>query len=492
MLLGTSVMSEQNNLLVKSLGFSHAQTDSDHLTVNEPEPGRWDWTNADAGLAAMQKVGMKWQYFPHFHWPPEWYRKSDKFVPSIGLRSKRQLAAMSLWSPDIVPWFDHGYAALAQHYGRGTNNLYAIYLGIHGDFGETIFPMGWHPDEKKRFGENGTGLPDFWCGDDYARADFQRFARNKYRTLRRLNHAWGTQVKNFNQVTYPLAASDAKAGIPGTPQDRRYWLDFIQWYSGSMTKFTGEVCRIARHYFPNALLELPVGGGSENVMYGQDTTALPKIARPYGVNIRSTHGGYAPFPQGYAAMIKRIATSCKVYGVPHWLEPPGGITPEGEVSRIMEALSCGNFGFWDWGQNPVNAADVFREYANHLTQEKPLVDVALFFPTTAQRLCPSNSFPPRLEATGAQLRDVMDFDLVDEELIADDALRLYRVLVWVEGNCVEEQTLKVLAAWVRKGGVIVWCGSRVPETVEGRTRLSSALLGLTQPNSWREGGPLEL
>jgi hypothetical protein len=191
-------------------------------------------------------------------------------------------------------------------------------------------------------------------------------------------------------------------------------------------------------------------------------------------------------------MIKRIATSCKVYGVPHWLEPPGGITPEGEVSRIMEALSCGNFGFWDWGQNPVNAADVFREYANHLTQEKPLVDVALFFPTTAQRLCPSNSFPPRLEATGAQLRDVMDFDLVDEELIADDALRLYRVLVWVEGNCVEEQTLKVLAAWVRKGGVIVWCGSRVPETVEGRTRLSSALLGLTQPNSWREGGPLEL
>src|ERR1017187_7387715 len=42
MLLGTSVMSEQDNLLVRSIGFSHAQTDSDHLTVNEPEPGRWD------------------------------------------------------------------------------------------------------------------------------------------------------------------------------------------------------------------------------------------------------------------------------------------------------------------------------------------------------------------------------------------------------------------------------------------------------------------
>ncbi len=492
MLLGTSVMSDQDNLLVKSLGFSHAQTDSDHLTVNEPEPGRWDWTSADAALAAMQKAGMKWQYFPHFHWLPEWYRKSGKFVPSIGLRSKRRLAAMSLWSPDIVPWFDHGYAALAQHYGSGTNNVYAIYLGIHGDFGETIFPMGLHPDEKKRFGENGTGLPDFWCGDDFARADFQRFSRSKYRTLQKLNNAWGTQFKDFNQVTYPPAASDAKAAIPGTPQGRRYWLDFIQWYSGSMTRFTGEVCRIARHYFPDALLELPVGGGSENVMYGQDTTALPKIARQYGVHIRSTHGGYAPFPQGYAAMIKRIATPCKIYGVPHWLEPPSAIPPEGEVSRIMEALSCGNFGFWDWGQNPVGAADTFREYANYLTQERPLVDVAFFFPTTAQRLCLSNSFPPRLAAVGAQLRDVMDFDIVDEELIADDALRLYRVLVWVEGTCVEEQTLKVLAAWVKKGGVLVWSGKQVPETVEGQTSLSSALLGLTQRSSWQAGGPLEL
>jgi len=329
MLLGTSVMSDENNQLVKVLGFSHAQTDSDHLTVNEPKPGRWDWTSADAGLAAMQRAGMKWQYFPHFHWPPEWYRKSSRFVPSIGLRSKRRLGAMSLWSPDIVPWFDHGYAALAQHYGHGTNQLYAIYLGIHGDFGETIFPMGWHPDERKRFGEEGTGTADFWCGDDYARADFRRFAQAKYGTLRKLNAAWGTRFGEFVQVVYPPGAADAAAGIPGTPQGRRYWLDFVEWYYGSMTKFTGEICRIARHYFPRTLLELPVGGGSENVLYGQDTSALPKIARRYGVHIRSTHGGYAPFAQGYAAMLKRIATSCRIYEVPHWLEPPGGITPEG-------------------------------------------------------------------------------------------------------------------------------------------------------------------
>src|SRR5262249_34279901 len=87
MLLGTSVMTDDQNLVARSIGFSHSQTDSDHLTVNETAPGVWDWSQADTGLAAMQKAGMRWQYFPHFHFAPEWYRKTDKFVPSIGLRS---------------------------------------------------------------------------------------------------------------------------------------------------------------------------------------------------------------------------------------------------------------------------------------------------------------------------------------------------------------------------------------------------------------------
>ncbi|MBM3501985.1 MAG: hypothetical protein FJX74_25305, partial [Armatimonadetes bacterium] len=90
MMLGTSVMGAAQNRLVKSLGFSLSQTDSDHLTVNETEPGVWDWAAADAGLAACRKAGLGWQYFPHYHWPPEWYRATDRFVPASGLRSGRE------------------------------------------------------------------------------------------------------------------------------------------------------------------------------------------------------------------------------------------------------------------------------------------------------------------------------------------------------------------------------------------------------------------
>lgn len=489
MLLGTSVMSDDQNQVVKSIGFSHSQTDSDHLTVNETSPGVWDWSQADAGLAAMKKAGMQWQYFPHFHFAPEWYRKTDEFVPSIGLRSKRELTAMSLWSPDIVPWFNHGYAALAKHYGT---NIFAIYLGVHGDFGETIFPMGWHPDEKKRFEPPQRPAPDFWCGDKFARADFQKFARAKYKSVRKLNAAWSTQFQDFNKIDFPPQAYDKNADVISTPQSRRRWLDFVDWYYDSMTKFTGEVCRIARHHFPNALLQLPVGGGSEDVLYGQDTTAIPKIARKYDVHIRSTHGGFQPFAQNYGGMLKKIATPCKFYNVPHWLEPPGAITPDGEVSRIMEAISCGNYGFWDWGANPLTAADVFRKYTNFFSREKPIVDVAFFFPTTDHRLHPQTTFPQKLQADAAALRDVMDFDMVDEALITDDALKNYRVLIWSEGRYVEQRTLEKIYDWINKGGTIVWRGTNICETVEGDTKAASVLFGIRSKIESAAVAPVQL
>jgi hypothetical protein len=483
-------MNAAQNRLVKSLGFSLSQTDSDHLTVNETEPGVWDWASADAGLEACRKAGLKWQYFPHWHWPPEWYRATGKFVPATGLRSGRKLACMSLWSPDILPWFDHCYTALAEHYGTDPSAIAAIYLSIHGDFGETIFPMGFHPGEKERFGPEGTGLADFWCGAEPDRADFRRFARGKHESLDKLNAAWGTSFPSLDAVDYPPAAYGADPDVTSTPQVRRCWLDFVQWYFGSMTRFTGEVCRIARKHLPQAMLVLPLGGGAESLMYGQDNTALPKLAAELGVHIRSTHGGYQPFAHNYATMNRRIATASRYYGAPFWTEPPGGITPEQEVSRFMESVSCRSFGFWDWDSNPVGAADTFHEYAAFLTREEPLVDVALLFPTTDYRLHWNTACPLRLAALGARLRDVMDYDIVDEMLINDGALKRYRVLLWLEGTFIEGDTLARLREWVNAGGVLLKVSAEAPQTVEGDLAPGQALLGLTAETKLTKAEPV--
>jgi len=186
MLQGSSVGSGRQNRVLVELGFKLLQTDSDHLTVNETEPGKWDWSGADAGLAAAQKAGAQWQYFPHFHWAPDWLAKTERFVPSIGIATGRKLRCMSLWSPYLPDWFDHCYGAMAEHYGGGADKVAAIYLGVHGDFGEALYPLGFHPGEKERFGELGTGTADYWCGDEHARKDFREAMQRKYGTLERI------------------------------------------------------------------------------------------------------------------------------------------------------------------------------------------------------------------------------------------------------------------------------------------------------------------
>lgn len=478
MTLATNVMTHPQNKLVKSLGFSILQTDSDHLSTNEVSPGVWDWSDADRGLEASMRVGLRWQYFPHFHWANEWLKKTDKFVPSTCIGHGWKIGAMSVWSPYILDLIDNGYKAMADHYGSGTDKVKAIYLGIHGDFGETMYPMGLHPDEIKRFGVEGSGHNDWWCGDAFARKDFQSTMQNKYETIDKLNTSWGTNLTSFNDINYPLPVPDIK-----NVQDRHRWLDFLNWYNRSLTQYTEDICRIARSHFPEALMQIPIGGGDVNVLYGTEHTAYAKSAKKYGVHIRSTHGGYLPVPQNYASMLRLIATSCKFYKVPFWSEPPGGISEEGEVGRFFESISCGSYGYWDWGSNPVASPNVFRKYRNFLTRENPVVDVAFFWPTTNIHLHPEVGMPQRFVEGAAAIRDVMDYDILDESLIEDGALKDYRVLALFEGEYVKASTLEKIADWVRAGGVVVSYNYGPVFDVDGDNSIWRNLFGITEHSS---------
>lgn len=479
LLLGSSVMAPLNNRILRKAGFSLLQTDSDHLAVNVDANGNWDWASANSGLANAKDAGAKWQYFPHYHWAPEWYRATPAFVPSVGLRSKRSLACMSIWSPDILPWFEKCYAALAEHYGSGADPVAAIYLGVHGDFGEATYPAGYHPDEEKRFGPEGRAVMDYWCGAPLARADFRKRMLDTHGGLATLNRAWGTSFASPDAVDYPPDAYGVTTwNATATPQNRCYRLDFATWYYDSMTRFTANVARIARAQFPDSILMVPLGNGDETVMFGQDNTAIPKALVPYGVHIRSTHGGYQAFNRNYAMMLNRLATASRFYHLPFWVEPPSSVDAEGEVRRFMESVSRGSWGYWDWGSNPVQSPRVFLEYRNYLTRETPVVDVALFFATSDMRLRPDATYMHRMAALGEQLRDVMDYEIVDELLVRDGALDRYRVLCWGEGTFVEADVLDKIRDWVARGGVLVALADCAITTVDGDQTAARALLGM--------------
>jgi hypothetical protein len=238
------------------------------------------------------------------------------------------------------------------------------------------------------------------------------------------------------------------------------------------------VMRTARKHFPQSRLVVPVGNGDEGPMGGDDLSALVKACRESRVDMRSTHGGCMPVPQNLSTMLRRLASAAHFYGAFFWSEPPGSITPEGEVGRFFESISCRANGYWDWGNNPVGAVKTFQRYKPFLTQEQTVCDVALLFPTTDHRLRASEGYPPLLRQLGSDLRSVTDFDLVDELMVKDGALDRFRVLVCADGVFFLPETLAKIEAWVRAGGTLVR-GDLPMMTVEGEGAVWQRLNGLT-------------
>ncbi|MHB9032411.1 MAG: hypothetical protein ACYC6L_05130 [Anaerolineae bacterium] len=469
--------SVKNSLLLRELGFTIFQTDTDHTSTNEIAPDEWDWADYDQALDMVRRVGGQWLLFPHFAFPPAWFGASSDFARLACLEHHQPIEAWSIWAPGVDAYYERGYKALAEHFGADTDAIRAFFLGIHGDYGEAVFPGGcriwcdWQRrDWLQRFGNEHNHL-GYWCDDPYARASYQAYLKKKYGTLSMVNLVAQSHWKTWKEIDYPADSA----------LSRRAWLDFIQWYYDSMTDFASRVMAIARRHFPNQIMMLGLGAPDENLRWGQDNTRLPRAAAVFKVHARSTHGGFLPFPRNYTR-VKRIATACKFYNTSFWTEPPSGIEHEREIARIFESVSCGSTGFWDWATNPLASPDVFRRYGQLLTYEKPVVDVAVFFPQTQHRLAAGAggpSYPQRFEEGATAIRDVMDWDVLDEQLIGDGALAGYRVLVLFEGSVMESAALEQIQAWVEQGGLIVSLDFGPIESVEGSHTEFNELFGFT-------------
>jgi hypothetical protein len=200
---------------------------------------------------------------------------------------------------------------------------------------------------------------------------------------------------------------------------------------------------------------LPAGFSDEDPRGGNDNSLIPKLAARYRADVRSTHGAFKPFPENAATMLGRLGSASRFYGAPFWTEPPGGLTPEQEVGRIFEAVSQGSKGLFDWAGNAVANRDIYYRYGKFLRVEKPVVDVAMFYPARAQQLRPDQGYAPLFAQACAYLRDVANFDIVDDRMVLDDCLANYRVLALWEGTVADQATLDKIKAWVNDGGVLL-------------------------------------
>lgn len=480
MLMSSSVASASEIQILGKAGFTLFQSDSNHISTNETAAGKWDWNEYESQRHTVQKQGQDWVYFPHYAFPPKWYREKNLFTRLQCLEHKEPVQAFSLWEPQWAKFIENGYQALARQFhevGKGDKPLSALCVGIHGDYGEAGLLSGGRvslPTQKDDWEHELGNLHNhlgYWCHDPLARASFRETMLKKYGSLAKLNAAWKRDFKKNEDITYPeKPRADA----------RREWLDFINWYKDGIGNAIEANLTAARKHFPNTLLMLPAGFTDEDPRGGNDNSLIPSLASRFKAEVRSTHSAFKPFAENAATMFGRLGSACRFYNTPFWVEPQSGLTSEQEVGRLFEAISQGATGIFDWASNALRHRDIYYRYGKYLRIEKPVVDVAMFYPAEAQQLRTDQGYHPLFAQACAYLRDFMNFDIVDDRMVRDGCLSRYRVLVLWEGTLAEPETLEKLKNWVNEGGVLLAYDFGKITTFEGDTTWFDDLFGYNQ------------
>ncbi len=440
--------------------------------VVEPKRGASNWGTYREDAVAIRKAGVKFVPFLWIQSLPRWVKDDSRTVYTSNVGTGRETGALSIFAPATHEAYERFFGQAKHELGDQVDILR---IGSPYDFGEMCYPAAaasaHFPMENLEAG--------FWVNEAPARAHFKASMEKKYGTVGRLNAAWGTTFASFEAIDYPRDI-----------RSPRYWLDFIHWYQDGFTEMMGKIAAIARKHFPEIPININIGMPYEKVNLGQDITGLARMAAAKGVSVRTPTGYMVPF-----LMTKRVATAARRYRPPYFSSEPAGGSASCEQMALayFSDLTTGVNWHFDYGSNYDRCQESFAAYRRLWAgAEYPRVETALFFPTTAHFLENwdkwrpagfSGGFPAGLREYAEELRDSIDYDVVDERLVIDGFLATYRFLIWPTGTVAEADTLRKVKTWVEDGGTLLIAGLEDIRTVE---RDRGAFEGL--PNLPTTGG----
>ena len=457
--------------LYSVLGVTSVEHYAHWQSVCPDERGQWDWSKWDAQVNILRERGLKWVPFliagPAYA-TPDWFRLSERGHAYRCLEHGEDSFVQSLWNPELFAEVDSYLAAFAEHYPADV--LESVLLGVTGIYGESIYPAGpesgWTAARTGDYHNHGG----FWCADDLAKADFRRFLKDRYATLAALNRSWGTKYADFDEVE-PFMPADR-------PSDRAY-LDLRDWYFEAMTEWSEAWVEAAREHFPESEVYLCTGGNGSAAL-GADFSAQAKQIAKHDAGIRITNEG-SDYGHNFA-VTRSVASAGKLYGVYYGFEPASGVDPNGVVARIYNATASGCRQLHYYTNNITGeqqATDNFRANIEYLRPRSPRVDVAVLVPSEWLALN-QDRLNPFLGGV-AQLRDLVDLDFADTNMIADGCLDRARFLIANEGQRFEADTLGVIEKWIRGGAILIATSDVRLETIEGDTSAQQRLFA--QPDA---------
>jgi hypothetical protein len=445
----------------------------------EPQEGvsEWDIYVEDAKVLKEQGIGLV--AFLWIQTMPEWTKDNQGYVRASNVETGLETDLMSIFADETMAAYDRFYSAAARKLGGMID---VLRIGTPYDFGETTYPAGAStfafplPNMKQ----------GFWANEAPARANYKKTMAGKYKTISVLNTAWGTAFESFDCLEYP---NDA--------QRPRYWVDFVKWYHVAFTEQNGKIADISKKYFPYIDINLNLGWPCEKINLGQDISGLMKMGSEKGLCMRSPTGPMVPF-----LYTKRVATAARHYPPVRFSSEPidGSATNEQIAGALFKDLTTGVNWHFDYVPNYYRGSKAFAEYMTLRDKVTyPHIEAALFYPTTSQFLenwdrwkdsshMFAGGYPAGLAEYAEELRDMLDYDVVDERLVCDGFLNEYKYLIWLAGTIVEEETLEQISKWIENGGILLAAEINEIGAVEGKSEAFSKLAALYAKNGVRKAG----
>jgi len=395
----------------------------------------WDFAHYDACVEAHRQAGLKWVPFVILgpaYTLPDWYYRSEERAGYRCLEHDQESDIQSLWAPKLAGRVEAYLAQFATRY-RDRGVIESVLLGITGNYGEAIYPATGNDWTADRHGKYHTH-PGMWCGDPQAVADFQRWLREKYGNLERLNAAWKSDLKAW-EAFRPV--KDEKSGA-------RAWLDTVDWYRDSMNRWIGLWMGVTTREMPGVPVYLCTGGHAPPE-HGSEFGIQSKLAAKYEGGVRITNEG-SDYPANFA-VTRWVASACRFYGTFFGFEPAGGVDDKGIVARVFNATASGAKQLHHYPDNILGnpkAVEKWKQYGGLMRLRAPKIDVALWYPNRMVDLRRGDVWRLLRE-----MREVCDYDIVDDCMIRDGALDRYRILVCVSGGPDEADILERVRGWIR-------------------------------------------
>lgn len=415
----------------------------DYVTYDVLEPSRGD-IHADpyqANARACRRHRLDYAVYPWVHFAPDWVRSDRDFVPYTNLEDGTSCRQPSGWAPFTRKAYLSIYARLSRHLRR---DVHAVYVADCSEYGELGYPNGY----TKWLRQDENSKVAWWCGDPHAMADFRITMLRKYGSPGLVGQQWGVLIKDRGEIGYPpmaLLKSNPDPAALG-PQQRQWILDFVYWYQDASAHRMEEFLTIAREAFPDVPYEIKLGHADERAIMGHSYSSACQILRNVPrLGIRSTHAAVSYFH------VKRVSTPARYYGFERFTtEPPGEVTPDRMPERLFTDACVGVTAYFDYPANPPRAGERFSRYIGLLDGTRARVDVALVFPESDHYLRIDKTYPDGLLQCANALRDVADYDVIDERLIADGALDHYDIVVLVGDPVIEPMTWERFRGMARR------------------------------------------